>query len=351
MSLTPRIDKLQKNYIINGDMRVSQRAASFAAIANGVYCLDRYVYYKVGAMVHTITQDTDVPTLAQAGYLFQNSLRMNLTTPDTSIAAGDVAAITQKIEGYNFANLAQKTFTLSFWVKATLPGIYCVAFQNSANDRSYVAEYTINAVSTWEKKTITVAASPAGGTWNYAAGIGLEVNFTVAAGSNFQQTANSWQANAGAKYATSNQVNGTNTGANDFRLTGISIIEGEVEDPTFSLFGGDVAGEVAACQRYCEKSYDLGTLPGTVTNTGSCREQSGPNSIWRKFHNYKVMKRVAPTVTLYSNAISTPNRVRVGVSDVVPSIVTNGESSFSWEVGGVSANADSFYHFIAEAEL
>ena len=69
--------KPKQNLIINGDMQIAQRGPSFVAATNGQYTLDRNQYLKNGAMVHTISQDTDVPTFAQAGYLFKNSLRLN----------------------------------------------------------------------------------------------------------------------------------------------------------------------------------------------------------------------------------------------------------------------------------
>lgn len=220
-SLTPRIDRLQKNYLINGDMRIAQRGTSFTSIASGAYSLDRFVYGKTGAMVHNITQDTDVPTKAQAGYLFQNSLRMTLTTPDTAIAAGDFTVLVQKVEGYNWANLAQKECTLSFWVKATLAGVYSVGLRNSGADQCYVATYTINAANTWEKKVINIAASPSVGTWNYANGTGLEINWVLAAGTTYQtNTLNAWQ--SGLSVAGTSQVNGVNTGATgQIQVTGV----------------------------------------------------------------------------------------------------------------------------------
>ena len=149
---TPEFDSRDSatNIIINGDMRISQRGASFVALASATYCLDRWLYSKSGSMVHTVSEDSDVPTVAQAGHFLQNSMRFNLTTPDTSIGSTDYALICQRIEGAEFARIAQKPFVLSFWVKATLPGIYCIEFANSGIDRSFVREYTINASNTWE---------------------------------------------------------------------------------------------------------------------------------------------------------------------------------------------------------
>jgi hypothetical protein len=301
MSLTPRLDRLEKNYIINSDMRIAQRGTSFVSPVDGVYTLDRYQYGKIGAMTHTVSQDADVPTVAQAGYLFQNSLRLNLTAADTSIAVSDFTSFRQKVEGYNWASLAQKDFTLSFWVKATLTGTYCVSFRNSGNDRSYVAEYTINAINTWEKKTINVPASPATGTWNYTNGVGLAVDFTLAAGTNLQTTAGSWQ--TGNFIATSNQVNGVNTGATDFRLTGVMLCEGTLDDPEFTTFGKDFESELRACQRYCEVFGAFGTASGRPLGIGSVVAANNNQFVIA----FSVKKRANAVVT-----VSDPTHLQIG---------------------------------------
>jgi hypothetical protein len=256
-----------RNYIINGSMAFAQRGISFAAIANNTYFLDRYIYSKVGTTVHTASRDADIPSVAEAGRLFENSLRLNLTTPDTSIATGDRVDIQHRLEGYNFANVAQKPFALSFWVKATLPGIYCVGLRNSGTDRSFVGEYAIDAANTWEKKIILVPASPSSGTWNYTNGVGLFISFTLAAGTDLQGTPNTWQ--TGNYIATSNQVNGVNTGATDFRITGIMLNEGTTAAP-FQLAGRDFAGELALCQRYYQRGFQNAQGPAISASQCYC---------------------------------------------------------------------------------
>jgi hypothetical protein len=266
--------KHDKNYIINGDMRIAQRGTSFAAAAINTYTVDRFTYVKVSTgAVHTVTQDTDVPTLAQANYLFTNSLKVNLTTPDTSIGPAEWVGIGQRMEGYNWANIAQKTFTLSFWVKATLPGIYCIAVGSSTGDKAYTAEYTINTTNTWEYKTITVSASPSAGTWDYSNGIGLYVFWILAAGSGVQGTAGSWQTNG--PIATANQVNGVNTGATNFAITGVMLNEGSVAAPFRTFSNGSFANELRTCQRYFASSANIGTTVPSANGTNAFLPFSG----------------------------------------------------------------------------
>jgi hypothetical protein len=285
-TLIKELKDTRKNYLINGEMRVAQRGTSFVSPASSTFILDRYQYFNNSTATHTVTRDTDVPTLAQAGYLFQNSLRLNLTAADTSIAAGDFMIIQQKMEGYVFQSLAQKPMNISFWVKATLPGTYCVALRNSGTDRSFVAEYVVNASNTWEYKTIAVPASPSAGTWNYAAGVGLHVSWAVATGSTFHTTPGAWQ--TGSFFATANQVNGINTGATDFKITGLMINEGSTAAP-FRLFADDFENELEECQRYYEP--DVSVLWTGQTTSGNAYAITG---------YYAVTKRAIPSASLTS---------------------------------------------------
>lgn len=347
-----------KNKIINGRMEVAQRGASFVAVAGGAYTLDRWRYDKsASTAVHTVSQDsTDVPTAVQAGTLFNYSLRLNLTTADTAIAAGDFVGLTQLIEGYNYASIAQNTFTLSFWVKATLAGIYCVAFRNSGGDRSYIAEYTINATNTWERKTISVSASPSAGTWDYTTGVGLRLNFTLAAGATFQTTAGTW--NVGNFFATANQVNGVNTGATDFRVTGVQIEAGVTATP----FENKVfSSEVSLCQRYYEKSFSLATTP--VQNAGVGTGEYGytaslAGALTERAPSvpFKVTKRATPTVTLFNPAVANA-QVRdnnAGADCSASAVSITGDNSFQISCTGAAGTAVGnrlLVHWTAEAEL
>jgi hypothetical protein len=233
------------NPIINADFLHWPRGTTITSPATGAYTATLWQYAKVGAMVHTVSQSSDVPTVAQAGYKIPYSALIDCTTLDSSIAAGDFCTYSHAIEGYNFLDLAQRQFTLGFWVKATKTGTYCVAFRNSVADRSWVAEFVVNTTATWEYKTITVDASPSAGTWNYTTGVGLFISFTLAGGSTFQTTAGAWQ--TGNFFSTSSQVNGCDSASNDFRIAGLRIAPGPgLPSPRVP----DIEQELERCYRY-----------------------------------------------------------------------------------------------------
>ena len=242
-----------RNLIINGDMRIAARGTSFAAAAVNTYTLDRWEWMKVGTGVVTVTQDTDAPTPAEAGTDYKFSFKVDVTTADASIAASDRYWIHQKIEGFNTAHLgfgasSAATITLSFWVKAAKTGAHYVNFTNSATDRTYPASYSISVADTWEKKTIKVVGDTSG-TWIGATnGVGLWVQFLLAAGTDHHATANTWSGTA--DQAGSDIVNELDNTANNFYLTGVQL---EVGAAATDFEHRDYASELARCSRYFER--------------------------------------------------------------------------------------------------
>jgi nucleoside-triphosphatase THEP1 len=340
-------DFINKNLIINGDFEIAQRGTSFTPLANDDYTLDRWQYQKGGAMVHDLSQFSDVPTVAQAGRYIPNSMSIDCVTIDSSIAAGEFSYIWQKVEGYNFQEIAQKTFTISFWVKATKTGTYCIALRNNGFDRSYVAEYTVNASNTWEFKTITIEASPNAGGWNYTNGLGIGIAWILAAGSTFQTTAGSWQ--TGNFLATTNQVNACDSTSNNFRLAGVQVEAGSVAT---EFEKRSISKELILCQRYYEKSYDFGVNPGTATGNGSSgyTNQSGQGNLHTTF--FSVKKRAAPSIVSYSTNTGAASKIYVSTgSDVASSVSSVGFGAFHNRPTTTTTLAELFYQWTANAEL
>lgn len=334
----------QRNYIINGNFDFWQRGVSFTAPSSSTYSADRFAWQTTGANVVNILRSTDTPSV-DAPY----SLHVAVTTADTSIAAGDFAFFQYLVEGRDFLPLHNKTITLSFKVKATKTGTYCVSFKNGNNDRSYVAEYTIDASDTWESKSITFKHDNTG-TWNTTNGIGLQINWILAMGSTYHGTADSWQ--AGNKLSTSNQVNGVDSASNDFRIAQVQLTEGAEALP-FRTAGKNFSEELAMCQRYYRKSYDINTVPGTAsTELGLVSGSNGSASATAFGTNWSNKMRIVPTITLYNPVTGATGQVRglTGGSNTAVTPQRIGDSGFGIQY---TAPGQDYYGFqyTADAEL
>ena len=118
----------KRNRIINGDMRVDQRAT--AATTSSTYSVDRWNLLKLNDATESVAQNSDAPTG------FSYSLRNTISVADTSIGATQFSGFQQQIEGFNVADLGYgtanaKTITISFWIKSTVTGQYTACLLNA----------------------------------------------------------------------------------------------------------------------------------------------------------------------------------------------------------------------------
>src|SRR6056300_539220 len=90
-TLVPSSSMMYRNLIINGDMRIAQRGTSFTGITSGLtFPVDRWTFQMNSIGTWSASQDTDVPT----GQGFANSIKIDCTTADASLAAGDYVLAT-----------------------------------------------------------------------------------------------------------------------------------------------------------------------------------------------------------------------------------------------------------------
>ena len=262
----------QKNLIINGDFNIWQRGTSFAAAADATYTADRWKYQKSGAMVHTVSRSTDVPTQAESGHLSNYSLLATVTTADGSIGAGDYCTLTQRMEGYNSFPIHDKTITISFWVKATgtnVTGVYCCTLASSGHNQNYPTEYTINSANTWEKKTVTLTIDTSAGTWGATNTYGMAVIFPIVAGSTYQGTNETWNTTNFGVGTSGMQTTALGTTSNTFQIAQVQLEVGSVATD-FEI--RNHATELAMCKRYFERlnsggSQDYVFAPGYCDGT------------------------------------------------------------------------------------
>jgi hypothetical protein len=241
----------RRNIVINGEMQVSQRVGTTAtATGNNTYIIDRYTTFASGGAAYTVQQVTDTP----AG--FKNAAKVTITTADSSIAADAYALMQYRAEGVDIAHLNcgtsdAETVTLSFWVKSSLTGNFGGAMRNSAADRNYPYLYNIAQANTWEKKSITLTLDTTG-TWLTTTAVGLVFMWDFGSGTDFQGTADQWQ--AGNFHSAGSQVKLTSTNGATWYVTGVQLeIGSTATDFEHKSFGE----ELTLCQRYYQTASGM----------------------------------------------------------------------------------------------
>jgi hypothetical protein len=345
-----------KNRLINGAMVIDQRnaGASVTPTTDAIYTLDRWKVRNGGgagrfSVVQSSTSAANFPTSAL------------LTVTTTSAPSGtELYGFTQDIEGYNMADFGWGTanaqpVTLSFQVRSSLTGTYCVSLRNSAADRSYVAEFTINSANTFETKTITIPAITTG-TWLSTNGQGILFLVCLGAGSSREGTAGSWQSSN--IVATTNQVDWINTSGATFYVTGVQLEKGSTAT---SFDVRPYPTELSMCQRYYESTFPIGTAPAQNTGAGNALRVSqvavAGNAIRGCTWLYKVTKRDTPgTITSYNPSAANANVRNISRSNDaaisgVAALNTMGVQFTFVGSTGSAVGDDNAVGFSAEAEL
>ena len=234
-----------RNLIINGDMRIAQRGTStITGSGSAQFPVDRWsVFNNTGTV--TFAQSTDAP----AGF---NASILATVTATGSYSSSGYTQITHKIEGSNCQDLAfgtasAKTIALSFWVKSSVVGTQAVSLKNgNASYRSYVTTYTIDVANTWEKKTVIIAGDTTG-TWVVNQSTGLQVDFNLGAGTDYDTSVDSWVGGAFSKSSTSGAIDFVANSGATFRVTGVQL-EQNLQPTPFEQ--RPIGVELALCQRY-----------------------------------------------------------------------------------------------------
>jgi len=351
-----------RNRIINGDMRIDQRNEGAAVTASAAFPVDRFQGSIVSSGAFSLQRSTSV---VPAG--FTHSVGVTVTTADATVAAGDLLNIETIIEGNNvpdlgFGTASAKTVTISFWVRGSVTGTYCVVVGNSSSsgtgvpNRSYVSEYTIDVANTWEYKTISVPGDTSG-TWMTNNTRGIILRFGLSVGTTFQQAAGSWS--TGNVSGSSNQTQLMTTLSATWYVTGIQL---EVGNAATEFERRPFGQELALCQRYYATSIETGKIvtdfatlnaSGVGGIVGFSTAANGDLFVPIRF---PVSLRSNPTLTVYSGANRTAGSVRDMTTGTDVTGFSNGGSTsnnqgISYIAGNtLTANRGYGFHYVASAE-
>jgi hypothetical protein len=331
------------NQVLNSNMSVWQRGTSISATASNAYTADRWQLAANTGQTCTVSRQvtgdtTNLPFIQYCARVQRNSGQ----------TATGVIGFGQSFESVNSIPYVGKQITLSFYARAganySAVSNYVLAslYSGTGTDQNVLVYYTgstavvsnssLALTTTWQRFTLT------GTVGSTATELGIYFNYTPV---------------------------GT-AGANDyFEITGVQLEQGSVAN-TYQPNQATYQGELAACQRYFEKSFDVGVFPMSGSTVAGLRvadqaaSSTGTVGTWVGF---KTTKRSTPTVTLYrrdgssTNANywiwTTPGGSVNYAAFSVYSPSTNGFTVYPNSVSGETAGYAVILegHFTADAEL
>lgn len=245
------------NLLINGDFRVWQRGTSFST--DGIYTADRWK----ASGANTVSRLYSV-TLGDGSVT--RALQWSNSTPTTP-------GILYRMEAESAMALVGKKVTLSFWAKS-LSGTEGLSVNlnipTSANSFGGASLFAYKSVwgstaqpSTWTKYVMYYDTLPE----DVKNGLQLVIY----------------------------------RGATGSPVTNIAQVKLEVGTQATPFIPRPIEEEIAACQRYFCKSYNIAVAPGTVNWDGTCGAIS-PAISFNIFSSlvFPVQMFTTPTITIYS---------------------------------------------------
>jgi len=264
-----------KNLVYNANFNIWQRGTSFTSTnGTGFFGPDRFNIYSA-TTGRTFSRQNTSPN----GSLYYIRMQRNSGNINTS-----EISIFYTLETIQSRPLAGKTLTLSFYARAganfsaASNTMFSPAVYGTGTDQNQIAGFTGSAsianqgnvlTTSWQRFTMT-------GTVNAAATqVGFQLVYTPT---------------------------GT-AGANDYM--DIADVQWEIGSTAtvFATATGSLATELAACQRYYEKSYRQSVVPGTSgsdTNDSVVPISSVANNESYQTYRFAVTKRTDATITTYS---------------------------------------------------
>lgn len=269
-----------KNGVINGGFDIWQRGTS-VAVASTVfgYTADRWLTNQQSAITvsrQSVSDTTNLPNILYCARYQRNSGQTSTT----------VVQLTQPFENINSTPFVGKTVTLSFYARkgadfsSSGSILNAVLYTGTGFDQNLLSSYTGAATPLVSANTLTT-------TWQR-----FTVTGTVSASATEV---------APYFYYTPTGTAGTN---DYYEITGVQLELGSVATP-FSRNAASIQGELAACQRYFQKSFQYSTAPANnasdVAGAISFARQATSGSVEPQvLIVWKVQMRIAPSVTLYN---------------------------------------------------
>ncbi len=328
------------NRIINGAFDFWQRGTSFSF---ATYTADRWlVGLSTGSVITSRQSFLPGDTLGPNNptFFLRQSVSGQTSTSGYSI-------ISQLIEDVN--SYSGQTITILGWARRSSGSgnIAVEAFQffgtgGTPSGTVLVSPVSLALTGSWAPFAVTLSIpSTAGKTLGTNSNDYLAIQFWTSAGSDFNSRTNS----LGVQNITVD-------------LWGIHIKVGTHSTAGVDLYRRPELGpELARCQRYYEKSYNLAVAPGSITNVGLSENYFATTAASSANHTicteFKVVKRNTPSVTVYSPVTGASGNIRdvSGNVDRAATVRSISNRNFTVVNSVTTNNAVHQAQWVADSEL
>lgn len=316
MSLTPRLDRLEKNYIINGAFDYFQRATAATNLTANTFAYltaDRFQFTYTGTMTGTPTsgRSTDVPSNGLSLYSHQFISRRNAST--------SFLRTQHRIEAANAREIAGSVVSLSVWVKP----------ETATTLRLRMATPTvIDTFGTLNADAVNTTAAITNSGWQQVKFENLSIPANANNGLMMQ-----------IDFESASGTDGANT---NHYITQICLNKGSSAVNDFCRAGRDIGDELRLCQRYYQKSYLLEDAVPTASAYGIYLSTACDSAAEFKCQVLLPQyMRATPTLTSYK-VDGTSGQIEYqrngGATTAISPLVQGlGTNKFSWRGTGFTA--------------
>lgn len=333
MSLAPRLDRLDKNFLINGGFDYYQRGGVGASTNTAPTSLyvgpDRWRLMFAGSF-------TGTPNVIRSTTAPDNSVRYSNRWNFQRNASTGVLTYEQRIESMNCYEFFQAgKMSLSFAINSTIAPV-------GAEVRMYILTTNViddfTSLTTNASKIVSITSA---NTWQ-------NISFE-------DITTTSTMLNGVAVRIEIAYPSGTDASAQFVLLTKAMLNCGSTAS-TFSRFSRTIAEELLSCQRYYEKSYNVDITPATVDSSGAVADVSIGTGIGHVSIPifFKAPKRLPGnyTITFYNPATGATGSMDRGGTSIAAAADVRGQNSFrAYNNAGTSALLFHAVNYTVDSEL
>jgi len=318
-----------KNGVLNSNFSIWQRGTSVAQTGSATYTADRWCALRAGGTTgSTISRQVTNDTTNLPFIQYAARVQRDLANTGTS-----KIFFANNFETVNTIPFVGKTVTFSFYARkganysSASDALEAKVIYGTGTDQNNLVAYTGEADAISQTATLTT-------TWQ---------RFSYSA------TLSTTATELAVRFAYTPV--GTALANDYFEVTGVQLeIAGSVS--AYSPNTSTQALELAACQRYFQKTNNQSEVPATAPSANPINCLNASSTLVVGIPPFKTSMRVSPTVTLYSPVTGTSGKIRSGGADVTASVGDVGEYTIGYiSATGLTAGSNSSIAFIASAEL